>query len=279
MAEYRVRRMRPREMELAVSWAAAEGWNPGPDDATLFYHTDPNGFFIGELDGEPIASLSAVAYGADFGFIGFYIVKPEYRGHGYGLRLWREATAYLAGRNVGLDGVIAQQENYRRSGFTLAYRNVRYQGVGIGGSRRTGIVPLAQIELSAVCELDRQVFPADRSDFVRRWNQQPHGRGWAAVSASRLLGYGVIRQCQDGYKIGPLTATDETSALALFETLAAEAAGQPLFLDVPEVNPRAVELARRYAMTPVFETARMYSRETPAVAIERVYGITSFELG
>ncbi len=63
----------------------------------------------------------------DFGFIGLYIVRPEYRGRGYGLAIFNEAMRYLEDRCVGLDGVIAQQENYRRSGFKLAYRNIRFQ--------------------------------------------------------------------------------------------------------------------------------------------------------
>ena len=130
MAEYRVRRMRREEMDLAIEWAAAEGWNPGLNDAGLFFDTDPQGFFIGELDGEPVASLSGVAYGAGFGFMGLYIVRPQFRGRGFGLQLWHQVMSYLGARNIGLDGVVEQQPNYMKSGFTLAHRNVRYEGVG-----------------------------------------------------------------------------------------------------------------------------------------------------
>ncbi len=37
--------------------------------------------------------------------------------------------ARLGARTVGLDGVVAQQENYKKSGFVLAHRNVRHGGV------------------------------------------------------------------------------------------------------------------------------------------------------
>jgi GNAT superfamily N-acetyltransferase len=67
-------------------------------------------------------------YGTMYGFLGFYIVRPEWRRHGYGLQLWQAAMKQMAGRVVGLDGVLAQQENYRKSGFKLAYRNIRYSG-------------------------------------------------------------------------------------------------------------------------------------------------------
>jgi hypothetical protein len=34
-----------------------------------------------------------------------------------------------------------------------------------------------------------------------------------------------------------------------------------------------------YAMSPVFETARMYKGAAPKLPLERIFGITSFELG
>ena len=44
-------------------------------------------------------------------------------------------------------------------------------------------------------------------------------------------------------------------------------------------NADAVALAERYGMRSVFETARMYTAAAPACALERVFGMTSFELG
>ncbi|MCI5125057.1 MAG: GNAT family N-acetyltransferase [Candidatus Electrothrix sp. AR5] len=74
--------MTRKEVDVAVEWAAQEGWNPGIHDADCYFTADPNGFLIGLLDDEPIATISAINY--SFGFIGFYIVKPEHRGTGYG---------------------------------------------------------------------------------------------------------------------------------------------------------------------------------------------------
>ena len=86
-----VRRMTEADLALALEWAAAEGWNPGLHDARSFYAADPQGFLLGELDGAPAGSVSAVRYGAVFGFLGLYIVRPEFRGRGFGLKLWRAA--------------------------------------------------------------------------------------------------------------------------------------------------------------------------------------------
>ncbi len=115
-----------------MTWAAAEGWNPGLHDAGCFHAADRDGFLVGLLGTVPVATVSVVRYGATFGFLGLYIVQPAYRGLGYGMRIWTAGLAYLAGRNIGLDGVVAQQDNYRKSGFTFAYRNIRYRGTATG---------------------------------------------------------------------------------------------------------------------------------------------------
>src|SRR3989338_5198019 len=125
---FTVRTMTRQELDTAVQWAANEGWNPGLYDADSFYSVDPNGFFMGFLGDKPVSTISAVSYDKNFGFIGFYIVKPEFRGKGFGIKTWKKAMSYLKTQNIGLDGVVAQQGNYKKSGFKPAYRNVRFQG-------------------------------------------------------------------------------------------------------------------------------------------------------
>ena len=123
-----IRPMTRAELDVVVEWAAVEGWNPGWHDADTFHAADPGGFLIGLLDGEPVSAISAVRYGDRFGFIGFYIVRPGFRGQGHGIAIWRAAMQQLAGRTIGLDGVVAEQQSYRRSGFALAWNNLRHEG-------------------------------------------------------------------------------------------------------------------------------------------------------
>ena len=65
----------------------------------------------------------------------------------------------------------------------------------------------------------------------------------------------------------------------LFRDLAREATGQPVFLDCPEPNRAAIDLATRYGLLPVFQTVRMYRGPAPDLLLSRTYGITTFELG
>jgi GNAT superfamily N-acetyltransferase len=269
-----------RELDLALEWAAQEGWNPGLSDAQCFHVTDPEGFLLAFRDAEPVASISVVRYGSDFGFLGLYIVRPDLRGRGYGYQLWQAGMARLEGRTVGLDGVVAQQENYRRSGFSLAQRNIRYGGQpGIEGPQDARIRSVEGELLGAVLAYDRAFFPAPRESFLRCWLKPNRHEARVFVEAGAVRGYGVLRRCRTGFKIGPLFAETEESAEALFQSLAAEAGSEPVFLDLPEPNPAARALAARHGLAPVFETARMYRGPVPQLPLSRIYGITTFELG
>src|SRR5258707_6929970 len=221
-----IRTMRPDEISIAVNWAAAEGWNPGLADDTCFAAADPEGFFIGELDGTPAATVSCVNYGASFAFLGFYIVRKDLRGRGYGLRMWRAAIAHAGTRVIGLDGVVAQQQNYRRSGFELAYANVRYGGtVTAPHAPQAGVLALTEVPLGTVEAYDATVFPAARTAFLRAWIGSPGHVGFALVRDGGLAGWGVVPPCPKGRKICPLGADAPSPAPAVLAAFVASAGG------------------------------------------------------
>jgi hypothetical protein len=275
-----VRAMRPEEVEMIRTWATAEDWNPGLHTGPCFFATDPRGFFVGELEGRPISCISCVAYDASFGFLGLYIVQSEFRGQGYGLQTWRAGMAHLGTRNVGLDGVLAQQRNYERSGFAVAHHHLRYQGEG-GGPSPTGIVRLSAVPFEEVLAYDRGCFPAPRPMFLRSWLALPESVALGCLREGRLAGFGVAHRGVEGFKIGPLFADDRAAAEVLLRGLTAEMGGGTFFLDAPDdaENPTAAQLVGRFGMRELFRTARMYTQGRPRLNASRVFGITSMELG
>lgn len=280
-SRFEIRAMRRQDLDLVLEWAAREGWNPGLDDAECFSATDPDGLLMGFRGEEPIAAISAVAYDDNFGFLGLYIVVPAHRGQGYGTRLFRAALDHFADRTIGLDGVVAQQDNYRRSAFTLAHINMRYGGtVQADMPKDAGLTAIADLPFDRLLALDRAYFPASRQRFVECWCRSPRRRGFALVRDGEVAGYAMIRPCREGHRIGPLFASDEGVADALFRALVAGTMGRaPVFVDVPAPNGAAAALARRYGLQPMFETARMYRGPHPALPVSRIYGITTLELG
>ncbi|VVB71932.1 Acetyltransferase (GNAT) family protein [uncultured archaeon] len=278
---YEVKEMTRHELDLAISWANSEGWNPGIHDADTFFAAGSEGFFVGIFKGKPVASISAVAYGDSFGFLGFYIVHPQFRGRGFGTEIWNTGMAHLKGRNIGLDSVLLQQKLYERKGFRPCYRSVRHQGIGTGQKRLAeGIKYLSEVPLEDLLAYDDRCFPVPRHVFTKSWTRQRGGTAIGALNEHELAGYGVLRECHQGYKIGPLFANDEKVAEDLFCALCGHVPqGAPVFLDTPEPNSAALDLAKRYRMYPVFETVRMYNREDPGLPMHKIYGVTSFELG
>jgi ribosomal protein S18 acetylase RimI-like enzyme len=264
----------------AVEWAAAEGWNPGLSDLPCFLAQDAGLFLAAERDGELLSVISATRYAEEFGFIGFYIARPERRGQGHGMAVWRAAMARLRGRLVGLDGVVGQQANYRKSGFTLAWNNIRFGGVPLAlPVPEAGVVTVGDVPFAALAALDRSVFPAAREDFLRAWTTAPGHVALAHVTAGEVAGFGVIRPAREGHKVGPLVAATPAAAEALLAGLLARVPVGPVFLDVPEPHRDAVRLAERIGLRPVFETARMYTGPAPEIRAERLYGVATFELG
>lgn len=284
-----IRPMTRPEVDELVAWAAREGWNPGLHDAELFRATDPEAFLAADLDGELIGGGAITAYGGGFGFMGFFIVRPEFRGRGLGNTLWHARLERLRARlnpgaTIGLDGVFTMQDYYAKGGFVLSHRNMRFRTEVPADGPATpagdaGLLPLASVPFDDVLAYDRTCFPAPRRAFLEGWIAQPDASALGLRRQGRLAGYGVVRRCGNGCKIGPLFADDAGAAEALFGRLAAFAAGGPLFLDAPENNPAAMALVRRHGMTEVFGCARMYRGPAPDLAHERIFGVTTFELG
>ena len=280
----KIRNMRREELDILVDWAANEGWNPGLSDADIFCATDPEGFIAAELDGEMIGGGSIVDYDGTYGFMGFFIIHPDHRGRGLGNKLWHTRRQMLIDRlqetaTIGMDGVFDMQAYYARGGFEFAGRDLRFQTSGQSFSIPDGIVNLGEIAFTDIEAYDRAHFPAPRSEFLRRWLNQPGAFTLGALNGTSLTGFAVMRPCRKGYKIGPLFADNPILAENLFLALSAQTPDETIYLDVPENNLSAMAMAKRYDMTEVFGCAKMYFGPKPNLPEHQIFGVTSFELG
>lgn len=267
------------DLARALDWAAAEGWNPGLGDAAAFHAADPGGFLMGWIGEEPVAAISVVRHERGFGFLGLYLCQPGWRGRGHGWALWQAGMELLGSRVIGLDGVVAQRENYARSGFVAAHRTLRWGGVVAPGAdpRTRAAGPELLTEMIA---LDRAVTGHARPAFLRAWlGDCATRRSLALVEAGRVTGFGTIRACREGHKIGPLIAANADDAEALLRALVAVAGAGEIVLDCPELNAAGGALAGRLGLAPVFETARMYRGQPPAADLGRTFGAATLELG
>lgn len=284
----KVRMMTLADLKIVLGWAKREGWNPVKYQVEALYAADPRGYLILEVDNKPIASLACVRHSPNFAFLGMYIVDPEYRGMGFGKRLWDVAMASLKGfRYVGLDGVLQQVPNYRKSGFAPAHTNTRWQGISPAKDFLEKIqdeikMPITKdIPFTRLVDYDARVFSTPRTAFLKEWIKKPESHVLAAIDDGVLKGYGVVSACERGHKIAPLYADDPIIAkkiqAALMQCVGSQAS---VHWDVPEVNLHSEALAKLFGFTKDFNTLRMYyDGDQPPIDNSCTFALSSLEIG
>ena len=279
------------ELDIAVEWAAHEGWNPGLHDADIFWATDPDGFIAAELNGEMIGSGSIVNYGGVCGFMGFFIIHPKFRGRHFGRQLWiarrdRLIKRLQAPARIEMDGVFNMQSFYAKGGFQFLYRDLRFQGTAQAQtstptsiSTRCDVVDLSTIAFEEINQFDQAIFMAPRSQFLQRWISQPACHALGASHNGKLVGYAIARPSRTGYRIGPLFANDPAIARMLFQSLLTRLPHQQVQIDVPEYNTAGVEMVKSSGFQEVFGCARMAFGPPLPRPLQNIFGVTTFELG
>lgn len=271
------------DFDRLMDWAGHEGWNPGLYDREAFWAQDPEGFRGLHVGGELIAGGSVVNYDGTFGFMGFFIVRPEYRGLGVGRHLWFQRRDDLlarldAGAAIGMDGVVAMQPFYIKGGFEKQFADIRHVRRG-EPMELDSRVKDGTGDRAALQAYDRSCFCFDRPRFLEAWTRQPDGRVFRFMEDGEIKGWAVLRMAESGRRIGPLFADSAEGGEALYRACLNAAQGEDVHLDVPMTNREAVSLMERYGAEPQFECARMVHGRVPDWPIDRIYGVTSYELG
>ena len=282
--ELQFKRLDLNGLKTLVKWAETEGWNPGPNDADVYWATDPEGYYGYYIDGSLIAGGSIVSYDKEFGFMGFFIVKLEYRSLGIGRKIWYQRRDTLLSRlkkgaTIGMDGVIAMQSFYSKGGFEIAFRDERYEKTGIEFNVDKNISPIKDEDLNSILAYDKQCFGFSRPQFLVPWLALPNNHTFKFIEDGILRGFAIVRKANTGYKVCPLFADNEIIVEELYKACLNAVVGEPLYLDIPVINKGAVNLIKKYDATYVFECARMYYGNPPEIEIDKVFGITTFELG
>jgi len=275
--------MSDTEVATLGNWAAAEGWNPGLADLGIARACDPDAF-IALRRGDELAGGGAIfSYDGNFGFMGLFIVRKDLRGGGLGARLWQYRRDRLLrrlkpGASIGMDGVFDMVKFYERGGFLFAHRDLRFEGIA-RGKLDPAVVPLATLPFAAIDRFDRAFFPVPRTEFLRRWIQQPGAHAQALVEDGHIVALGVARPCHSGFKIGPAFASSPALAERLLASLMGAIEGEKVQLDIPEPNEAGLALAGRFGLTESFGCARLYHGPIPSLPLNRIFGVTSFEFG
>jgi len=279
-----IKKLEQQDLDTLIGWASNEGWNPGKNDAKVFWDTDPDGFYGCFFENKLIAGGAIISYNDEYGFMGLFIVHNDYRNDGIGRKLWHFRRDMLISRlqpnaSIGMDGVLAMQPFYSKGGFNIAYRDERYEFLSKAFSFSTHISTIESNDFDDIVTYDINFFGCARVEFLKGWLYMPEGKSFMYKKDNEILGYAVMRKAETGYKIGPLFANNLEIADELLKSCFSAYPNDSVFLDIPTTNNDAVGLVKKYDGKYVFECARMYYGKVPNTPINNIYGITSFELG
>jgi GNAT superfamily N-acetyltransferase len=278
-----LRASRPEDPAFIRSLVAEQGWNAGVHDVETFTAVDPGAWIVAEIDERPAGIVLATRWNDSHGWIGLYLVHPEYRGRGIGLELFRAALARLAPRSVGLDGDARQQANYRRSGFVDVHPNTRWHGparLWRATAEIAEVVDADELPLEPLVELDARAVGTPRPQLIRAWLVQPEARHVAILRDGYVAGFATARPARHGWKIGPLYALDASGAAVLLAAVTRDLdPDDECWLDTPSPNAAATALMEGVGATGAPTSGRMIRGKGPVGDPPIMFGLLAHEVG
>ena len=291
--ELAIRRLRTAEeaRDHVFARAAAEGWIPGALDHVSYFAADC-GFFVGEVNGEVVACVSAVNFTNKYGFIWNFVVDAEHRNKGYGKKMMRTAVESLpdgciiGGEEIA-DDLVAK---FVGLGAIFAWINQCFsveaeKGLEALGrlENRSGTIdvrPATEVSFRALNNYDTSTFGWSRPVFLKEWISALNSYAHAAVNGGKIVGYAVVRSAflaKDGWRIGPLFADDSHVARRLFRAVFESVASREgpaaccnnttvVNARVPRgdiCNPDALQIVRQFQATEKESFTRLYIPRVP----------------
>ena len=292
---FSIRLISNNEIEKVTDWAKLEGFAPGFNDISIYKNTDKQGIWVGCLNNEPIGSIACVKYNSSYGFIGLFIVKKQFRNHGYGIKLWKHALNYLRDIDcIGLEAAPERLNDYQKWGFEKSSITNRWKLYGFSNLPKKNfykdiyhnfkVVPGSEITSEAVLNYDSQREPSPRPHFLTDWLKNSFGTVSALIDDNGMChGFGRIRPCilknnEKGWRIGPLLADTPPLAEILIRELV-KGLESEILLDCPGLNPYANYLLSNLGFEEISKTYRMYKGAQPPFPMNQVYGLACLELG
>jgi len=279
----KLRGFRPEDTAFIRSLVTDQGWNAGVHDVETFTEVDPDAWSVAEIDERPVGLVLATRWNESHGWIGLYLVHPEFRGRGIGLELFRAALARLGPGCLGLDGDARQQANYRRSGFVDVHANTRWRGPARLWRTRVGtaeFVDARDLPIESLVDLAARAVGSPRPRLLRAWLAQPEARHVALIRDEHIAGLATARPARQGWKIGPLYAPDASGSAALLAAVTRDLdPDDECWLDTPNPNAAATALMEGLGAAGAPTSGRMVRGQGPVQDTSVMFGLLAHEVG
>ncbi|MFK0161711.1 GNAT family N-acetyltransferase [Rhizobium sp. NPDC090279] len=215
-------------LSISVRWPhRAEDWE--------FLRQTGSGIVALDEIGRVMGSAMWFPHGDGFATIGMVITSPRLQTNGTGQWLMNGILDKVAGRRLSLSATQAARRLYLSLDFKPEKTVYQCQGeariakdfasLALGGKVRQ----LGADDLEAILRLDTIAFGADRSELLRRLDEQSIGYG--LFHGADLQAFALCRPFGRGHVVGPVVALNDADAIAVVAPHVARHAGQFLRLD------------------------------------------------
>ncbi len=205
--------MRQNDLTFALFLTNYEKWSDIAFDFETLISYPKQAAFILEADGKRVGMIGTVSY-EHMGFIGSFIVHPNYRGQGYGTALFDHGIDHL--KKMGtelilLDAVEEAQSFYENKGFKTLFTSHRFRGT-LRGKNSDYCRVMKKADFKDVVSVDSECFGEDRSHFLKSLltNHPFHARILES-SEGNIIGFAFASERSEFFRIGPMNILSRTN--------------------------------------------------------------------
>nr|XP_034316400.1 uncharacterized protein LOC105317153 [Crassostrea gigas] len=285
---YEIRPLKRADLPSLYALLAENKWNMEMSYLECVFNTDPTGLVVVVKDnGEVIGHNGILAHSDTIASSGMNVVKDEYRKLGIGKQMFRDVMKVMGDRNVGGTSLSNRITFYAQFGWTIKSYTFHYnQGpvnpefIADAPEGDFEIVSARDIKFDDVIAYDSEIHTVPRPVYISNWAEHQLANTYVALKSGRVVGYGVVRPSDVGYKMYPLYADDPKIAKALFCRLTSHIpAGHDLIFTQPIDNDQANAMVAGNKLTSYLSMTRLYNKWNIPVDIKRVYSVSTTEYG
>ncbi|CAD6193231.1 unnamed protein product [Caenorhabditis auriculariae] len=233
----------PQEIfDQLLKWSGeTEGWSFQATDYDFWRDAYDGYWFFAVIEKESnsfVASVSLALLAPEneepLYSIGMYYCRPEFRGNGQALEIFRKALAIVGDHNLTLWGVVDLSPKYA-SKFGLDKVNdcwhmcttikMIHVNLDVPISDEYQTKGLNEVDRQKVHEFDRTVCPKTRNRLMDRWFQCPQSYTKVVFdkASGNIVGYTTIRiMLKRKLSVGPMYAMNKAAASRLFHDVLVE---------------------------------------------------------
>lgn len=275
-----IQSMRETDIPVALTLTRQAGWNQMEEDWRRFLDMQPDGCFVGALDGRTVATTVSCILGP-VAWIAMVLVDVSARKHGVATALLRHAIAYLDGlgvKTIRLDATAAGRPLYEKLGFVGEYQVARFEGIAPQFPQRPEVTQATASDFDEIIEFDRQATGTPREMLLIRLFEASPQDVRVLRQDERLEGYVSMRTGANARQIGPCIARADAGE-ALISDAMSRLAGSPVLIDVPRDNAPANSLMEAAGLHLQRHFIRMYRGEQLIEHPEAIWASSGPESG